>query len=175
MEGTLMSALEKAIRILDSILEWVGRVVQWLVVPLTLLLVYEVVTRRIFNTPHIWTVTIATQIFALHFLLYSSTALIQGAHVRVDILYQRLPPKKRAVLDLITYPVMLLIPSLVLVREGYKYAAMAWARKQVTQSLDRIPLYPIKTVIPIAFALLFIAGLSEFLKRIVELQKGDAR
>ena len=94
--------------------------------------------------------------------------------MRVDILAQRLSPKKRAILDLITYPVMLLIPSLVLVRKA-QYAAMAWARKQVTQSLDRIPRAPIKTVIPIAFALLFIAGLSEFLKRIVELQKGDAR
>ena len=170
-----MSALEKAIRILDAILEWVGRVVQWLVVPLTLLLVYEVITRRVFNTPHIWTVSVATQIYALYFLLYTSTALIRGAHVRVDILYQRLSPKKRAILDLVTYPVMLLIPSLILVNEGYKYAAMAWARKQVTQSLDRIPLYPIKTVIPIAFALLFIAGLSEFFKKIVELRKGDAQ
>ncbi len=169
-----MSALEKLIGILDNILEKVGRVVEWLVVPLTLLLVYEVITRRIFNTPHIWTVTVATQIYALHFLLYSPTALLKGAHVRVDILYQKMTPRQKAILDAITYPVMLIIPSLILVREGHKYAAMAWARKQVTQSLDRIPLYPIKTVIPIAFGLLFLAGLSEFLKRIVYLKKGDA-
>jgi len=170
-----MNALEKTIRILDSILEWVGRVVQWLVVPMTLVLVYEVVTRRIFNSPNIWTITVATQIFSLHFLLYSSKALLKGAHVRVDILYQRLSPRNRAILDLITYPVMLIIPSIILVNEGYKYAAIAWTRKQVTQSLDRIPLYPIKSFIPIAFVLLAMAGVSEFLKKIVQLRKGDAR
>ena len=76
-----MSALQKTIQDSRSILEWVGRVVQWLVVPLTLLLVYEVVTRRIFNTPHIWTVTVATQIYALHFLCATAPRLSSGARM----------------------------------------------------------------------------------------------
>lgn len=163
-----MKFLRLCIRILDAFLNAIGRVVEWLVVPLTLLLVYEVVTRRIFNNPNIWTVTVATQIYALHFLLYSPTALLKGAHVRVDIIYQAVGVRGRAILDIISYVVFLLIPSLVFFREGYKYAAVAWTRKQVTQSLDRIPLYPIKTVIPIMFGLLFLAALSQFFKRIVE-------
>jgi len=171
--GTSMRTVERLISIFDAILEWIGRITEWLLVPLMLLLVGEVIMRRIFDSPHMWVGTIATQIYSLHFLLYSSTALIKGAHVRVDILYYRLSPKKKAIFDLITYSIMLILPSLFFAREGYKYAAIAWARREVTQTIDRIPIYPIKTVIPIAFILLFIAGLSEFLKKIAELQKED--
>jgi TRAP-type mannitol/chloroaromatic compound transport system permease small subunit len=174
MEGTFMRALEKLISILDAILEWTGRIVEWLLVPLMLLLVGEVFMRRILHSPHMWVATVATQIYSLHFLLYSSTALIKDAHVRVDVLYHKLSFKKKTVFDLITYPIMLIIPSLILIREGYKYAVTAWVRQEVTLTIDKIPIYPIKTVIPIAFALLFVAGLSEFLKKIVDLQKGDA-
>ena len=81
--------------------------------------------------------------YILHFLLYSSTVLSR-AHMRVDILYYRLSPKKKAIFDLITYSIMLILPSLFFAREGYKHAAIAWARREVTQTIDRIPITLLK-------------------------------
>jgi hypothetical protein len=39
---------------LDNVSEWSGRIFMWLIIPLTLVVVYEVVSTKFFDTPHIW-------------------------------------------------------------------------------------------------------------------------
>jgi len=40
---------------IDGISDWTGRLFAWLVIPLTVLIVFEVITRRFFGAPTIWT------------------------------------------------------------------------------------------------------------------------
>src|SRR5690554_5140426 len=130
-------------------------ILKWLVIPLTLLLVYEVITRRMLGTPHIWTVDIATQIFALYFLPYISIGLLNDAHVRVDIFYENFSKKTKCIFNIITYPLFLLLPTVILFKPAFNYAVTSWIRKELSVSIARIPIYPIKTVIPISFILIF--------------------
>jgi TRAP-type mannitol/chloroaromatic compound transport system permease small subunit len=152
---------------LIKLVEWVGKITEWAVIPLTLFIVFEVVTRRVFNQPHLWTYPICEQIYSFHFLMYSAYALILGAHVRVDVIYGGLSKKKKLLCDLITYPIMLLFPSAIIMWQGINYARVSWLRREVTQNIIQIPVYPIKTIIPLAFFLLFLAGLSLWLKKLI--------
>jgi TRAP-type mannitol/chloroaromatic compound transport system permease small subunit len=47
----------------DWISEWTGRIFVWLIIPLTVLVVYEVISRRVFNAPHIWATEVTNYIY----------------------------------------------------------------------------------------------------------------
>jgi TRAP-type mannitol/chloroaromatic compound transport system permease small subunit len=168
----LINFLIKLVKIIDAIIKGLGAILKWLIVPLTLLLVYEVLTRRIFANPHIWTVEVATQIFSLYFLPFISVGLLNGAHVRVDIFYENFSKKMKCIFDIITYLVFLLLPTMLVIKPSINYAITSWIRQEVGPSIAEVPLYPIKTIIPITFILIFIAGLSELLKKVIYLKKG---
>lgn len=168
-----METLRRITRIIDSISDWVGRIGSWSVIVLMLLVVFEVISRRLFNSPTIWTFETITMIFGFHFMIVAAYALLHKSIVSVDLLYQRLSPKKQAILDLITYAVFFFPFVLGLFYIGIVYAATSWASREVSSSLFAPPLYPIKTVIPVVFALLALQGISEVLKRIITLVTGE--
>lgn len=168
-----MRFLKKTVKTIDFLLKTIGKMSQWIIIPLMLLLVYEVITRRVFNSPNLWTVDIAKQIFSLYFLLYLGVGIIKDVHVRIDLFYERFSKRKKAFFDLITYSVMVVIPSILMLNVAIKYAATAWARKQLTPSICRIPIYPVKTVIPIAFLLILFAAFSKIVKDMFYLLKSE--
>lgn len=162
----------KLVSFIDYSLSWIGTVSQWIIIPLMLLLVYEVITRRVFNSPNLWTADVAKQVFSLYFLLYLGVGILKEVHVRIDLFYERFSKRTKALFDLITYSIMIVIPSLLLLNVGFNYAATSWARKQLTPSICRIPIYPIKTFIPIAFALILLAAFSKIVKDAYYVAKG---
>ena len=154
-------------RALDQLSEWCGRIFSWLIVPLTGLTLFEVVTRRFLGHPTIWTFEIAKFLYAAHFMLVISYALLYKSHVSVDILFVRLSPKAQAIISLITYVLFLFLFSAIIIWKGTIFAATSWEIKETSWSVFHPPLYPIKTVIPITGFLLALGGLSDFIKNVM--------
>jgi TRAP-type mannitol/chloroaromatic compound transport system permease small subunit len=94
--------------------------------------------------------------------------------VRGDVLYGFFPPRVQAALDLILY-FLFFIPGIVaLVWAGYTYAAESWAiDEHSTLTANGPPLYPFKTVIPIAGILLLAQGLVEIVRCVICLRQGE--
>jgi len=69
---------------------------------------YEIVARRVFNSPTIWTLEVT--IFILIWFGFISMACVQreGRHLHVDILVNRLSPRTRTVWDTMTLIITLL-------------------------------------------------------------------
>ena len=61
---------------LDQISEWSGRIFVWLIIPLTGVVAYEVVARRVFNAPHIWATEVTDYIYGAHFMLVAAYTLL---------------------------------------------------------------------------------------------------
>ena len=165
--------MKKLVRFLDSINEWTGKIFCWLVVPLVLLTVMEVILRRFLGSPTIWSFEVLKQIYALHFMIVAGFGLRYGSHVSVDIFSMMLSKKARAILDLISYLVFFFPFCIVCIWQGYSFAATSWAMKETSWSVFAPPLYPVKTVIVVTFILLAIQGISECIKR-VYIIKGEA-
>ena len=72
------------------------------------ILLFETISRTVFNHPHIWAVEFSQFIMAAYYMLGGCYSFLIEGHVRMDILYSRWSAKRRAVMDLITFP---LIPS----------------------------------------------------------------
>lgn len=167
-----MSFYRSTVRGIDFFIDGIGKISRWAIIPLMLLLVYEVTTRRIMGIPHLWTTDISLQIFSLYFLLSLGVGIHKDVHVRIDLFYEHFSRKNKAIFDIATYSVMVIIPSLFLLHASFNYAALAWARHQLTPSICRIPIYPIKTFIPVAFALLLLGALSKVIKDLYYVEKG---
>ena len=151
---------------IDSINEWIGRVVSFLVVVITLIVVFEVFMRRVLGSPTIWTFETTKQIYAAHFMLLTPFALLHNAHVSVNIFYQKLRKKTQAVLDILTYLVFFFPFTVIILWKGTMFAHKSWSMLETSWSVFSAPLYYIKTVIPITALLLIIQGLSILIKKI---------
>jgi TRAP-type mannitol/chloroaromatic compound transport system permease small subunit len=161
------------LKVLDNISEWSGKVFSWFIVTIIALSLYEVFTRRLLGKPTIWTHEIIAYCFCGAVLLTIGYTLKYKAHANVDIIYENLSPKTQAILDLITYTIFLGIFAVVLLIEGIEFAATSWAMMERTPSAFNFYIFPAKTLLPVGFLLLFLQMISDIIKRIVFLVKGE--
>lgn len=161
-----MNFAKKISRFCDAISEWTGKIFSWIIIPLVLLTVMEVILRRFFGSPTIWSFEVLKQLYGLHFMIVASFGLLYGSHVSVDVFTMLLSKKKKAIIDLISYVLFFFPFCTVCIWQGYSFASRSWAMKETTWSVFAPPVYPIKTVIILCFILLMIQGISECIKRI---------
>ena len=156
----------------DRISEWTGKIFIWLIIPLTVVVVYEVISRRVFNAPHIWATEVTNYIYGPHFMLVAAYTLLYKSHVSIDIIYGRYSPRTRGILDIITYLVFFFPFCLIVFYQGIIFAQTSWSIGETSESaaLRVVPL--IKTVIPITFGLLLIQGLANFIRSIMLVARG---
>jgi TRAP-type mannitol/chloroaromatic compound transport system permease small subunit len=158
---------------IDGISDWTGRLFAWLVVPLTVLIVFEVITRRFFGAPTIWTFELSNFLYGGHFMLVAAYGLLYKAHVRIDIFVMRGSKRTQEIFDLISYFILFFPFIIVILYHGIDFAKDSWATLETSWSAWGPPLSPIKTVIPITAFLLLIQGISEVIKKFVYLKTGE--
>lgn len=161
------------IRTIDTFSGWTGKVVAWLVIPLMLGVVYEVVARKLFVAPTIWAYDLSRMLYGAHFMLGAAYALSKGVHIRSDFLYRDWSVKTQGRVDIAAY-IIFYFPSLILfLWVSHEYALKAVLQGERSTETALMPLLgPIKSCIPIAATFLIIQGVSELLKSIYAAQKG---
>jgi len=165
-----MGAIKKLIKVIDSISDWVGKIGSWSILVIMVLVVFEVVSRRVFNAPTIWTFETLTMLYGFHFMIVASYALLHKAMVSVDSIYEKFSTRNRAILDILSY-IFLYFPFVGGVfYYSLEFVSKSWAIKETTNSLLAAPVYLYKTIIPIVFGLLILQGISEVLKQVLILK-----
>ena len=159
---------------IDGITTWLGKAAAWLIMALMGLVCIEVVKRYALNMPTAWVFDASNMLYGSLFMLAGAYALAQNAHVRGDFLYSSMRPRTQAAFDLVLYIVFFLPGIAALLYAGYRYAALSWRiHEHSTVTADGPPLYPFKTVIPIAGALLMLQGLAEIVRCLACLRTGE--
>jgi TRAP-type mannitol/chloroaromatic compound transport system permease small subunit len=171
--GALPPALMSAIRVIDTISDWSGRVVCWLIIPLVGSLTYEVIARYVFNAPTEWAYDISYMLYGTFFMLGAAYALLRGGHIRTDMLYEKWPPRRQGMVDAVCYLFLFFPAMLFFLWMGGQEAWHAW---EIGERSDQSPwrpiLYPFKAVIPLTALTLLAQGLSEFLKSLYAVRTG---
>jgi TRAP-type mannitol/chloroaromatic compound transport system permease small subunit len=163
---------QKIVHGLEQFSEWSGRIFIWLVIPLTGLVVFEVISRRFFDAPHIWSLEVINFIYGPYFMLVAAYTLLHQAHVRIDVISAKFSARTQGILDIITYLVFFFPFCTIVFVQGIVFAQTSWSIGETSDSaaLSILPL--IKTVIPVTFALLLIQGLANFIRSIMLVAKG---
>ena len=159
---------------IDKISTWIGQFFSWLIVALTLMISWEVFSRYVLDAPHPWAFDVMSMMYGSLFMMAGAYTLSKNGHVRGDVLYGFFPPRLQAWLDLVLY-ILFFIPGVVaLAWAGYGFAAESWAINEHSNvTANGPPVYPFKTILPIAGAFLLAQGLVEIVRCIVCIQQGE--
>jgi TRAP-type mannitol/chloroaromatic compound transport system permease small subunit len=171
VKGIIMQNLFLTI---DRISTFVGHCFAWLVVGLTGLIGYEVFSRYVLNDPHAWAFDAQIMLYGTMFMMAGAYTLAKNGHVRGDILYGFLKPRTQAIFDLVLYIVFFIPGVVALAYAGYSFAADSWRILEHSSiTADGPPLYPFKTILPIAGVFLLLQGLVEIFRCIVCIKQGE--
>jgi TRAP-type mannitol/chloroaromatic compound transport system permease small subunit len=157
----------------DGVSEWTGITVSWLVWIVMGLCVFEVVTRRIFNSPHIWSYDVINGFYSVHFMLLGGYTLLKGGHVSIDIFSIRLSSKTQSLLQIITYLIFFFPFFIVFFYVGCKSAFSSWSYFERTAVGLPLIMPIMKTTVPLASLLLLIQGIPELARHIAGFRKGS--
>jgi len=153
-------------RVLDWISNQTGTFVAlWAIIPVCFY-TYEVVSRQIFGMPTIWVHEGSYLMFGMQYLVAGGYALLHGAHVRVDVLYVKLPERGRVGMDIFT-SVFFFIFALTLIGTGWQFFQDSYQMREVTMETWEIQHWPVKGVMVLGSVLLLMAGISKLIKDIL--------
>jgi TRAP-type mannitol/chloroaromatic compound transport system permease small subunit len=166
--------VQKLFLTVDRMSTWIGQFFSWLVVGLTALIGYEVFSRYVLNNPHAWAFDAMIMMYGTMFMMAGAYTLSKNGHVRGDILYGFLKPRTQAIFDLILYVIFFIPGVIALAYAGYGYAADSWRILEHSSiTADGPPLYPFKTIIPLAGVILLFQGIVEIFRCVVCIQQGE--
>ena len=165
--------LLKTVRVIDTIGEWFGRVIAWLILPLVLGLAYEVISRYAFNAPTIWAYDTAYMLYGSHFMLGAGYTLLKKGHIRTDFFYENWSTRRKGMVDSFCY-VFLFFPGMLLfLAAGWESAWHSVLIRETSEaSAWRPPIWPFKLTIPVGAAFLILQGVSEMIKSLYAARTG---
>lgn len=166
--------MQSFILTIDRINTAIGKAFAWYILILTFGESYEVFVRYIINNPTTWAYDVSYNMYGALFFMAGAYTLARNGHVRGDVVYRLLRPRVQAGIDLALYLAFFFPGILALMYAGYTYAGESWLYHEVSvYSPSDIPIYPLKTLIPVGGALLFLQGLAEVARCLVCLHRGN--
>ena len=166
-----MSILSRVAKAIDGINERIGAIIRWLALVMVLVGAATAILRyssrglglSLNLTP---TTELQWYLFSLIFLLGAAYGLRHDVHVRVDVLYSQLNPKKRAWIDLVGHVLFLIPFCIVMLYVSWPAVQNSWSIREISPDPGGLPRYPIKMVILLSFVLLVGQGYSQILKQL---------
>src|SRR5690625_1723594 len=157
------NGLDRFVNTIDQISIWSGKTVAWLIFPMFIVLVFEVLVRK-FYRPTIWAIDISTIAYGTHFFIAGAYTLYKQQHIRTDFVSRFWSIRTQALLDIVQYVFLFLPGILVLTWVSWKFTAHSWELREAMMTTWRPPAYIFKAVIPISSLLILLQGLSEIVK-----------
>jgi TRAP-type mannitol/chloroaromatic compound transport system permease small subunit len=165
----------RVVRACDEVSAWSGKIASWLVWPLMLTITYEVICRYALNAPTVWAFDMAYMIGGSMMALGMGHVLQERGHVRVDVLYDLLPPRLKQLLDLIFTLVFFFPITVAFVYLSWQYALLAWVRGERSgYGIWEPTLIPFRSIVFVAWAILLLAGVAWFTRTLVALVRGKS-
>ena len=166
--------MQQLLLTIDKISTFVGQAFSWLIVALTFLISWEVFSRYMLDRPHAWAFDVMIILYGTLFMMAGAYTLSKAGHVRGDVLYGFFEPRTQATIDLILYIVFFLPGVFALTYAGYSFAAESWAMNEHSSiTAEGPPIYPFKTMLPLAGAFLFVQGIVEIIRCVICIRQGE--
>ncbi len=167
------SGLETFLRLIDTVNHKVGTVVGYILLPLAIVTLFEVIARYVFDAPTIWAWDTNVQIFGVVILLGVGYTLLNGRHVSIEAVTERLPPRTKLTFELVAMLLIMFI-AVIFVWQGGMEGWQSFVSREKMSTLWAPPIFHIKMLYPIAGILLFIQALAKFIRDLSKLVRLEA-
>lgn len=152
---------------IDALCAWLGHAVSYLVFGMIGVIMFEVVSRYFFNAPTFWSQDVSGWLQVAYVFLGGAYALQKGYFVRVDMLYERVPPKGQALIDLTLSTVLFVCFAAVMMTRGWDLAHQSWDMGETSATggwNGRV--WPAKFLVPIGMGLVALAWFAHLVRRV---------
>jgi len=161
-----MSFLLKISRLIDAFSDLIGKVVMWFILATTLISAGNAIVRKLFDSSSNALLEIQWYLFAAVFMLGSGYAFLRNAHVRIDFLSSRFSARGRNWVDVVGILVFLFPLCYMMAKLGWPLFERAWTTGEMSSNSGGLIRWPVYGLIPLGFAILFLQGISELIKRL---------
>lgn len=148
---------------IDAFNEVLGRLLGPVIIFVSGAIVYEVISRGVFNEATRWVNEATIYGSASVYLLAGGYAMLHRRHVRIDVLLEALSERARRRLELLALP-FLLAYILTLVAVGGQVAWTSYLQNEGTGTPWNPAIWPVKACIPLAGVLLLLQAFSNLLR-----------
>ncbi len=156
------------IRGIGMLSEMSGLAASWLSLLLVLMVSTDVFLRYLFNITFVAVQELEWHLYALIFLLGSAYTLKYNAHVRVDVIYQRLSKRTRALINVVGCLIFLFPGCFLVIKTSIPFVESSWAMHEGSPDPGGLPgRYLLKAAVPLAFALTALQGVSMFYENLM--------
>jgi len=127
----------------------------------------------VLDHPHSWAFDVMIIMYGTLFMMAGAYTLAKAGHVRGDVLYGFFRPRTQAAIDLILF-ILFFIPGVfALTYAGYYFAIESWAMNEHSSiTAEGPPIYPFKTMLPLAGAFLLLQGIVEIIRCVICIRQG---
>ena len=168
---------------IDRLSAWTGKAFGWCILILTFATTYEVFVRYVLRDPTSWAFDIGYIMYGTLFMMAGGYALSRNSHVRGDFVYRLWPPRIQAGIEFTLYFLFFFPGILALIYAGIDYAAESWSflpygpagpRGEISiNSPAGVPVFPLKTLLPIASFILLLQGIAETIRCVQCMKNGE--
>ncbi|MGC9323630.1 MAG: TRAP transporter small permease subunit [Desulfomonilia bacterium] len=159
--------MQSIIRCIEGISEYSGRAASWIVYIGIIMLSFEVVARYFFNSPTVWAHGYTQRLFGSYFILIGAYTFVHQGHVRIDIIQGKCSERWKNVFDILNC-LFLIVWSGILIPSSWNFFMQSFRIREVDEMVLAHPIYWVKFLLFIGMVLIFLQGLSELVKKIME-------
>ena len=161
-----MNSLLRLARRIDRLNGIIGRGVAWLGLAAVLICAAAALARYALNIGSNAWLEIQWYLNAAVFLLAAGYTLKRQEHVRIDVIAGKLSPRAQAWIDILGGIFMLLPAAIVIGWYSWPSLFNSYDIQEYSSDPGGLIRWPVRLVIPVAFALLALQGVSEIIKRV---------
>jgi TRAP-type mannitol/chloroaromatic compound transport system permease small subunit len=157
------------VRIVDRFNYLIGRFMMYTIFLLIAILAWSTISKQLFVVPAFWTMEAAQFVLVAYYLVGGAYSIQLGSNVRMDLFYGDWSERKKAWVDCFT--VLFLIFYLgVLLTGGINSTLYAIQYSELSPSLWRPLMWPIKSIMCFGIFLMLLQSISELIKDIAKLR-----
>jgi len=150
-------------KILDFVTEWMGRIGMLIILYCMVFALTDVYLRYVLNSPSLWIGTTLQAALVLLACMGGAYAYEHDAFVKLDLFYANFSVRTKAICDALTAVFTFMFLG-VLIWKGYQSAVISIKLNQVTPTAVRIPIYPIKSIIPLSALVVLLLTIRRFFR-----------
>ena len=165
-----MTALLRFSSFIDRLNEWIGKSVAWLGLVAVLVCTGNALARYALNIGSNAWLELQWYLNAAVFLLVAGWTLKRNEHVRIDVVAGRLSMRAQAWIDILGSVFMLLPAAVIIAWYSWPSLHNSWVLQEYSSDPGGLIRWPVRLLIPVAFTLLGLQGISELIKRVAFLR-----
>ena len=165
-----MNGLLKFSKGVDWLNTQVGKYVIWLILASTVISGVNAVVRKAFDMSSNAYLEVQWYLFAAAFLLAAGYTLLNGEHVKIDVISGKLSKRAQIWIDVFGFVVFLTPMCLAILWYGIPFFMKGLYSGEMSSNAGGLIRWPVYLMMPLGFGLLLLQGLSELIKRVAFLK-----